>query len=68
MLHLGPIWYHSEPSDVPYSENLPRPIFWFELFLRQNDSRCICGFKSYIKCTEIIYFCVCICEVAKFEV
>ena len=20
MLHLGPIWYHSEPSDVPYSQ------------------------------------------------
>ena len=19
--HLGPIWYHSEPSDVPYSLN-----------------------------------------------
>ena len=38
MLHLGPIWYHSEPSDVPYSENLPRPISWFGLFLQQNDS------------------------------
>ena len=38
MLHLGPIWYHSEPSDVPYSQNLPRPISWFRLFLQQNDS------------------------------
>ena len=38
MLHLGPIWYHSEPSDVPYSQNLPRPISWFGLFLQQNDS------------------------------
>ena len=19
--HLGPIWYHTEPSDVPYSQN-----------------------------------------------
>ena len=19
--HLGPIWYHSEPSDIPYSPN-----------------------------------------------
>ena len=38
MLHLGSIWYHSEPSDVPYSQNLPRPIFWFGLFLQQNDS------------------------------
>ena len=38
MLHLGPIWYHSEPSGVSYSENLPRPISWFGLFLQQNDS------------------------------
>ena len=38
MLHLGPIWYHSEPLDVPYSQNLPRPISWFGLFLQQNDS------------------------------
>ena len=38
MLHLGPIWYHSEPSDVPYSQNLPRPISWLGLFLQQNDS------------------------------
>ena len=39
MLHSGPIWYHSEPSDVPYSQNLPRPISWFGLFLQQNNSR-----------------------------
>ena len=39
MLHLGPIWYHSESSDVPYSQNLPTPISWFGLFLRQNDSK-----------------------------
>ena len=39
MLHLGPIWYHSEPSDVPYSQNLPRPISWFGLFLQQNDTK-----------------------------
>ena len=19
--HLGPMWYHSEPSDIPYSPN-----------------------------------------------
>ena len=38
MLHLGPIWYHSEHSDVPYSQNLPRPISWFGLFLQQTDS------------------------------
>ena len=38
MLHLEPIWYHKEPSDVPYSQNLPRPISWFGPFLQQNDS------------------------------
>ena len=37
--HLGSIWYHSEPSDVPYSKNLLRPISWFGLFLQQNDSK-----------------------------
>ena len=37
--HLESIWYHSEPSDVPYFENLLRPISWFGLFLQQNDSR-----------------------------
>ena len=38
MLHLGPIWYHSEPSDVPYSQNFPRPISRVGRFLQQNDS------------------------------
>ena len=38
MLHLGLIWYHLEPSVVPYSQNLPRPISWFGLFLQQNNS------------------------------
>ena len=37
-VHLGPIRYHSEPSDIPYSQNLPRPISWFGLLLQQNDS------------------------------
>ena len=36
--HLGLIWYHSEPSNVRYSKNLPRQISWFGLFLEQNDS------------------------------
>ena len=33
--HLGSIWYHSEPSDVRYSENHLRPISWFGLFLQR---------------------------------
>ena len=36
--HLGSIWYHSEPADVPCSKNLLRPISWFGLFLQINDS------------------------------
>ena len=54
MLHLGPIWYHSEPSDVPYSQNLTRPISWFGLFLQQNDSRklCIVFYVSLIRNLE----------------
>ena len=47
MLHLGPIWYHSEPSDVPYSQNLPRPISWFGLFLQQNHSSTFFLFLFY---------------------
>ena len=50
MLHLGLIWYHSEPLDVPYSQNCSRPISWFGLFLQQNDSRCwIEGFVTNIE-------------------
>ena len=41
MLHLGPIWYHSEPSDVPYSQNLPRPIIDLDF--------------SYSKTTLVLY-------------
>ena len=36
--HLGPIWYHSEPSDVPY---LPNQFFGWDFFcpfLQQDDS------------------------------
>ena len=29
MLNLGPIWYHSEPSDVPYS---PNQLFGWDFF------------------------------------
>ena len=62
MLHLGPIWSHSEPSDVRYSENLLRPISWFGLFLQQNDTRIFSDTKTKIFFTilhwtsEIIQF------------
>ena len=46
--HLGSIWYHSEPADVPYSKNLLRPISWFGLFLQKNDS------SMYLTCTRCL--------------
>ena len=52
MLLLGPIWYHPEPSDVPYSENPPRPISWFGLFLQQNDSSLV----AYSFYGDLTYF------------
>ena len=55
MLHLGPIWYHSEPSDVPYSQNLLRPISWFGLFLQQNDSSNISIYTSKIDTVAVCY-------------
>ena len=33
MLHLGLIWYHSEPSDIPYSLNQLSCQGLFLLFL-----------------------------------
>ena len=53
MLHLGTIWYHSESSDVQYSENLLRPISWFGLFLQQNDSRYYLNGLNLIVCTHL---------------
>ena len=43
--HLGPIWYHSEPSDVPYSPNQFLALHFFCCFLQllnKND-----GFKYF---------------------
>ena len=36
--HLGPIWYHSEPSDVPYSTNQFLGWDFFCRFLQQDGS------------------------------
>ena len=36
--HLGPIWYHSEPSDVPYSPNQFLGWDFFCRFLQQDGS------------------------------
>ena len=52
MLHLGPIWYHSEPSDVPYSQNLPRPISWIGLFLQLYDSNYISSSQIHKKLSK----------------
>ena len=37
--HLGPIWYHSEPSDVPYSPNQFLDWDFFCYFLQQDGSK-----------------------------
>ena len=37
--HLGSIWYHSEPSDVPYSPNQFLAVDFFCHFLQQESSR-----------------------------
>ena len=37
--HLGSIWYHSEPSDVPYSPNQFLGWDFFCHFLQQDSSR-----------------------------
>ena len=36
--HLGPIWYHSEPSDVPSSSNQFLGWNFFCCFLQQDSS------------------------------
>ena len=37
-IHLGPIWYHSEPSDVPYCPNQFLGWDFFYRFLQQTGS------------------------------
>ena len=37
--HLGPTWYHLEPSDVPYSPNQFLGWDFFCRFLRQDSSK-----------------------------
>ena len=37
-VHFGPIWYHSEPSDVPYSPNHFLGWDFFCCFLQQVGS------------------------------
>ena len=37
--HLGSVWYHSEPSDIPYSPNQFLGLdFFFCRFLQQDGS------------------------------
>ena len=38
LANLGPIWYHSEPSDVPYSPNQFLGWDFFCCFLQQTGS------------------------------
>ena len=34
--HLGPIWYHKEPSDVPYS---PNQFLGWDFFFAVSNSK-----------------------------
>ena len=36
--NLGSIWYHSEPSDIPYSPNYFLGWDFFHRFLQQDSS------------------------------
>ena len=38
--HLGPIWYHSEPSDIAYLPNQSLGWDFFCRFLQQSGSSC----------------------------
>ena len=44
-VHLGPIWYHSEPSGVPYSPNQFLGWDFFCHFLQQDGS----SFRNWIE-------------------
>ena len=50
--HLGPIWHHSKPSDVPYSPN--RFLCWDFIcrFLQQDGSKCLAFIPNTIYCTS----------------
>ena len=43
--HLGPIWYYSEPSDVPHSPNQFHDLGFFCQFLQQDCSSSCCWAK-----------------------
>ena len=45
--HLGPIWYNSEPSDVPYSANQFHVQDFFCHFLQQDGSKYSGGHISW---------------------
>ena len=51
MLHLGPIWYHSEPSDVPYSQNLQ----FLGLDFSYSKTTLVCNFCRHTFCISDTY-------------
>ena len=52
--HLGPIWYHLEPSDVPYSPKQFLGWDFFCRFLQQDSSKSFDGFDDV--CSLIIFW------------
>ena len=64
--HLGLIWYHSEPSDVPYSPNKFLALDFFCRFLHQDGSkilslqvpkRNVCSLNFVVN-TVVLQYCV----------
>ena len=52
-VHLGPIWYHSEPSDVSYSPNQFLGCDYFCCFLQQDGSNEKLAFLEVSGCSII---------------
>ena len=39
--HLGPVWYHSEPSDIPYS---PNQFLGWDFFIASYSKTALASF------------------------
>ena len=53
--HLGLIWYHSEPSDVPYI--FPKPVSWLALFLPLLKARRLQQKAASVGCAPQVRSC-----------
>jgi hypothetical protein len=49
--HLGPIWYHSEPSDVPYV--FQKSVSWLGLLFAVSYSKPALMFQALLYIDEL---------------